>query len=50
MVRDNVARLVEHGAGNARVVGLNPMGDQYDNVCTHNCKLLWIRVSTKRNE
>ena len=30
--------LVEHGASNARVVGSIPMGDQYDNVCTHYCK------------
>ena len=37
--------LVEHGACNDRVVGLIPMVDLYENVCTHCCKLLWMRVS-----
>ena len=47
MVCDDVAKLVEDGICNVRVVGSIPMGDQYENVCTHYCKLLWIRGSTE---
>ena len=42
-----MAQLVEHGACNVRVVGTIPTGDQYENVCTHYCKFLWVRVSAK---
>ena len=44
-----MAQLVDHGACNARVVGLIPMGYQYEKVkslCTHYCKALWYGAST----
>ena len=47
MLGSHVAQLVEHGVFNARVVGSIPIGEQYENICTHYCKLLWIRVSAK---
>jgi hypothetical protein len=31
----------------AMLGGLIPTGDKYKNVCTHYCKLFWIRVFTK---
>jgi hypothetical protein len=46
-IMSRVAQLVEHGACNNRVVSLIPMEDQYNNVCTHYCTLLSIRVSAK---
>ena len=38
-----VAQLIEDGACNAKVVGLILIGDQYENVCPHYCKSLWIK-------
>ena len=42
-----MAQLVEHGTSNARVMGSIPTGDQYENVCTHYGKSLWIRASAQ---
>ena len=42
-----VAQLAKHGTCNARVVGSIPMGEQYKNVCIHNCNLHWIRALAK---
>ena len=41
------AQLVERGACNARVVGSIPTGDQYENVCIHYFKSLWMRAPAK---
>ena len=43
----SVAQLVEHGACNARVVGLIPGTTHTKNVCTRDCKSLWIKASAK---
>lgn len=37
--------LVERGARNARVVGLIPTGDQYENACMHSLPLVALDKS-----
>ena len=43
-----MAQLAEHGAYNTRVVGSIPMGDQYEKVCIHYYKSLWIMSLSKK--
>lgn len=42
-----MAQLVEHGTCNSRILGSIPRATHMKNVCIHNYKLLWIKVSAQ---